>query len=341
VEPEVIEDHVMKNLKGSSKTLGTADLKSLINSGKCERMKWKGIVATSHNSSASQQTHQRYAMDIALSGICNGTLSICNNDNLTTDLRNTAGNSLRSVMSYLICVCNSHFIVGDAPSFTSYSKLKLKLSPGAKKKIKMMQQALRVPVHPIEPENVLSTDDTTEYIFHGKRASKDPWRIVEGAARASRGVKSFNHVDPTNVRYGGFRIKLTVTMSAAGQMSSLVIFCSGLSEDELNIKFRGMFVKKNPGLTPTGVLLPTSDDYGYIVFQRSNCCADESRHRYYNEEVIKTFIKSNIKRKRLLRQIPVDSPRTVHETVCSWRDGDVPQINSLVKSGELHSSERT
>jgi hypothetical protein len=102
-----------------------------------------------------------------------------------------------------------------------------------------------------------------------------------------------------------------------------------------------MFVKKIPGLTPTGVLLPTSDDYGYIVFQRSNCCADESRHRYYNEEVLKTFVNCNINAKRLLRHIPMDAPRTINETVCSWRDGDVPQINSLVKSGELLSSEKT
>ena len=205
VEPEVIEDCVMKNLKGSSKSLETADLKSLINSGKCERMKWKGIVATAHHSSASPRTHKRYAMDIPLSGVSNGTLSICSNDNLTTDPRKT---------------------------------------------INMIETALRVPVYQIEPENVLSTDDTTEYIFHDKRATKDPWRIVEGAARASRGVNSFNHVDRTNARYGGFRIELMVKISAAGQMSRLVIICSGLSEYELNmddsemVKFRGMFVKK-------------------------------------------------------------------------------------------------
>jgi hypothetical protein len=41
-----------------------------------------------------------------------------------------------------------------------------------------------------------------------------------------------------------------VKISAAGQMSRLVIICSGLSEYELNmddsemVKFRGMFVKK-------------------------------------------------------------------------------------------------
>jgi hypothetical protein len=43
----------------------------------------------------------------------------------------------------------------------------------------------------------------------------------------------------------------------------------------------------------------------------------------------------------MLRNTPIDAPRTILETVCSWRDGDVPQINSVVKSGELLPSERT
>ena len=97
---------------------------------------------------------------------------------------------------------------------------------------------------------------------------------------------------------------------------------------------------KVEGLSTNGTICPTSQDYGYIVFLLRDCKAEEGRHLFYDEEVLHDFIKSNIVRRRLVNGIQVDAPRNSDDTVATWRDGDIPQINALTKSGRMNDSSK-
>ena len=346
VSHEALLDIVTNKTKGSSTTLSSADLTTIIDNGKVQRAKLNGKILSGDQAKASSMTYKRYALDIAIAGITAGTLSICENDNVTTQLRATAGNSLRSMTSYVIGVCNSHFLIGEAPSNSAFSKLKDKLGQGSKKTISMVEDALNVSVYPIPPDNVLSTDDTTEYIFEGKRTSNDPWRIVSAQANGTRGHKSLNHVDAESSRFGGFRVKVTVTMSGGGSIARLVVVVSSLSDEELvmdenEVKaHRGMCVMKVQGLSMHASMNPTSTDYGYIIFTRKNCKTEEARHIFYDEHVLQEFVSSIEQKNRLVSGIPKDAPRSYEDTVVSWRDGDIAQINALINSDRLKQSEK-
>ena len=141
--------------------------------------------------------------------------------------------------------------------------------------------------------------------------------------RKDRGHSSLNHVEPENAKYGGFRVKIAVTISAAGQFARLVVIVSGLNNDELKMdddqaeRYRGVCVIKVEGLSMNGTICPTSKDYGYIVFLLRDCKAEEGRHLFYDEMVLQVFIKSNIVRRRLVNGIPVDAPKNSDNTVAT------------------------
>ena len=340
-----LKEFVHNKSKCGSVTFGMDELSKVINKGKENLARAKGLALNRSNCTASAMTHGRYKNEIALMGVMQGNLSICKSSNLTTEVRMVAGMSLRSVTSYIMSVCNSHFVVGHPPKDSAFAQLRQNLGIGALKTIYLLENALSVSVYPISPENVLSTDDTTEYIFYGSRNNVEPWKIVGISARKNRGHNSFNHVDHSHAKYGGFRIKIAVTISAAGQMARLVLVLSGLNEDELKmsedeiVKHRGVCVMKVEGLSMNGSVCPNSSDYGYIVFLLRNTAAEESRHLFYDEHVLQDFINANLRRKRSILGLPLDYPKNEDDTIATWRDGDISQINALIKSGRMeHSS---
>lgn len=341
-----LSNFVHEKAKGGSITFGRHELSELVNRGKEQLFKSKGLAQTSSSCTASPNTHDRYKRETALMGVIQGDLSVCTSDNLTTEVRLVAGKSMRSVTSYIMSVCNSHFLIGDPPKDSPFAQLRDKLEVGALKTIYLLENALRVPVYPIRPENVLSTDDTTEYIFYGARNAKEPWKIVGLSARKNRGHNSFNHADPTNAKYGGFRIKIAVTISAAVQMARLVLVLSGLSEEELSMSqneisnHRGMCVMKVEGLSLNGTVCPNSTDYGYIILMLKHSKSEEARHSFYDEIVLQEFIKANLLRQRSILGLPLDYPRNEDDSVATWRDGDISQLNALIKSGRLEDSSK-
>ena len=332
------------SLKCSSSSVGQRDIEEMVDQGKQHSARMRGLVLTGDSAKASPSTYRRYIREIAVNGILNGSMSICRKDNITTEVRDVAGRLFRSATSFVISVCEAHFIVGEAPPSSTFAQLRHRLGTDATNTIKRIENSLQVPVYPINPENVLSTDDTTEFIFAGVKRTGDPWRIVEQAALSKKGIRSFNHVEPDNAKFGGFRVKLSVTISAAGQLARLVIIVSSLSKeflklDEVEVKrHRGVCVLKVEGLSMNGAVCPDSKDYGYIVFLLKDPLAEQSRHSFYDENILQKFVKANIERRRILMGIPLDSPRKNHETVATWRDGDLPQINALLSSGRLDAA---
>ena len=50
------------------------------------------------------------------------------------------------------------------------------------------------------------------------------------------------------------------------------------------------------------------------------------------------FINANLRRKRSILGLPLDYPKNEDDTVATWRDGDISQINALIKSGRMQDS---
>lgn len=109
--------------KCGSVTFGMDELSRVINKGKEELARSKGLALNSSNCTASSMTHGRYKNEVALMGVMQGNLSICKSSNLTTEVRMVVGMSLRSVTSYVISVCNSHFLIGHPPKDSAFAQL--------------------------------------------------------------------------------------------------------------------------------------------------------------------------------------------------------------------------
>ncbi len=94
----------------------------------------------------------------------------------------------------------------------------------------MVTDSLGVPVYPVRPELVTSTDDTTEYIFEGcVKKGTGQFRLVSKESCKERGSRSVYNMNGSN-DMNGIRVKNTWTFSGAGLTSPLFVTVSGLSE---------------------------------------------------------------------------------------------------------------
>ena len=90
-------------------------------------------------------------------------------------------------------------------------------------------------VYPVSPNLVLSTDDTTLFVFKGiTDANRDwHWKIVDGTERNASVRGDFKvGVDEENT--GGLRVCLTVTFTASGLAAPPYVAVSGLTSKELS-----------------------------------------------------------------------------------------------------------
>jgi hypothetical protein len=94
-----------------------------------------------------------------------------------------------------------------------------------------------VPVCPIPPQYVLSTDDTVEYVYEGKGThawSQKPVYLSSQKSLYEKKSRSRYHTVEANPQMHGQRMKLTYTMVGAGLQAPLFITITGLSNDELS-----------------------------------------------------------------------------------------------------------
>jgi hypothetical protein len=157
-----------------------------------------------------------------------GGISLSTSAIQKTNRRFTSENSLMSAMSFACTVALSHFIVGS-PS--SGNQLPSKISRGASQFIEMIRKANNgLPVFPIKPQYVTSTDDTTRYIFVGKvdTAGEADWRISSSEDVVGKGTHSQWKATDSAKSMNGFRVKMTFTFSGTGQKSILATVEQGM-----------------------------------------------------------------------------------------------------------------
>ena len=211
------------------------------------------------------------------------------------------------------------------------------MTDGATKIKELVSEALGgLPVSCIQPAFSTSTDDTVAYVFAGTQPKGDSmWKLVKTADLEGRDCRSIYEKVDSQSNMCGFRIKLTFTFNAAGQMAPLFISVTGLSEKELPSETcrSGMLVMKVKGLAIGANVKVECESVGYVVFLRK-CDTNEldtRRFAYYRDEVYIPFIE-NI-RKSMGYEPGTPVPEAF--TVVSSQDGDAEQRRVLTDERRL------
>jgi hypothetical protein len=209
-----------------------------------------------------------------------------------TNSRYTAEHSLMAAVSLLLTISTTFFYPTPPSIIPQSDDGNNVMTDGAAKLKELVSEALGgLPVSCVQPELCTSTDDTVAYIFAGTAPKGDSmWRLVKTADLEGRDCRSIYQKVDSQSNMCGFRIKLTFTFNAAGQMAPLFISVTGLSEAELPSETcpSGMLVMKVKGLAIGANVNVDCESVGYVVFLRK-CDTNEldtRRFTYYRDEGI-------------------------------------------------------
>ena len=186
-----------------------------------------------------------------------------------------------------------------------------------------------LPIRPVRPELIFSTDDTVNYIFEGKGTVNDCFRLVGTKALQSGGTRSKYKNDDSN-HMCGLRVKITYTFSAAGTMAPIFISVLGLNDRELpnddciSMKIEGLCVGG-------GGINVGSKQCGTLLFMKGKGC-DRARYEIYKEEVFLPFVKNT----RIEYGCWIEgSPIAEDLKSVSWSDGDAKQVETIVSESSI------
>ena len=103
----------------------------------------------------------------------------------------------------------------------------------------MVKNALQAEnVYPANPNLILSTDDTTLFVFEGKATGKGredswDWKLIDNT-NGNISVCSNFEVGSEAEHGGGLRVRLTFTFTASRLAAPPYVAVSGLTDDELS-----------------------------------------------------------------------------------------------------------
>jgi hypothetical protein len=99
--------------------------------------------------------------------------------------------------------------------------------------LKYVFNAWGTSVFPVLPELIVSTDDTTEYIFEGTCEEQTKFVLATKSSIMKQGTNALYLVQDTKL-ISGMRVKLTFTFTAMGNCFPLVVTLAGLTEWEIS-----------------------------------------------------------------------------------------------------------
>jgi hypothetical protein len=248
--------------------------------------------------------------------------------------------------AYATTVLSTHFIEGHGPTNHIANGNMEKLSFDAKETIEMIKEAYGADdIYPVNPNLILSTDDTTLFVFEGAKDSKEDdweWKLVD-TTNGDSSVRSDFQVGEDAANSGGMRVRLTFTFTASGKSAPPFIAVSGLTPEELS-----------PVLCPDGILTApvrglckggddlTNTGIGWLAFMRSdqketeedtekaNLSIANKKFMHYNDDVLLPFIKSIREKLGEKTGWKVGQPVPEWLTACSWFDGDIGQLQTML-----------
>ena len=255
-----------------------------------------------------------------------------------TEKRFQSEHSLMMGYSYAATVLATHFIEGPVPTKLKNYKYD-NLNRDARESVDWMKSALQATeIYPVNPNLVMSTDDSTMFAMEGvtNDAGDWDWKIVPTYGDSS--VRSDFKVSDHSIM-NGLRIRITVTMTASGLTAPPYITVDGLTAEELCpiLCEDGILATEVPGLCKGGDNIANSGS-GWLVFLRADAKEKEGddtqaklsiankKFMQYNDDVMLPFIREIRKTLGWKEGQPVaDSMKCV-----SWCDGDIGQLQTML-----------
>jgi len=252
-----------------------------------------------------------------------------------TETRYISEHSVMGGYAYATTVLSTHFIEGRRP--TSLGRFRPeRLSKSAKETVLWVKQAYgATEVYPVNPNLVLSTDDTTLFVFEGTSVDSDwEWKLID-STKEDTSVRSDFQVGDDAENSGGLRVRLTFTFAASGLAAPPYISVSGLTDEEMSVE------KCPDGViaTPVKGLCKGGDDIfnegmGWLVFLRADkkgvkdrpLSVANKKFMHYNDNVLLPFIRA-IREKLGWRP---GQPVPDWLKAVSWSDGDIGQLQTLL-----------
>ena len=119
--------------------------------------------------------------------------------------RFTAENSLIASMIYSVAVAYSHYIPVESADNRTLKDIS-NAPTGVRVMYNMVSKALGVPIIPVKPCYIYSSDDTVVYTFEGKGEKEQKFRLVSKSAYKSAGHTAKYKID-NNVQNDGSQSK--------------------------------------------------------------------------------------------------------------------------------------
>jgi len=207
----------------------------------------------------------------------------------------------------------------------------VKATEGAQTFERLVSQANEnVPVRPLFPKNIHSTDDSGVYFVSAHNDTDGcEWRVGRNDG-TDTGVKSRYQTTVTSMLMGQ-RARLTWTVSADGTVATPYISFIGLSIRELpqTTCEDGIMMIPIKGLAVGGVN-PDCQSVGYIVLVRSGVEMETHNFANYREHVYRKYVKSK-------RNLQVGMPIPDDEVAVGFQDGGGPQLKAVQSISLLQS----
>ena len=254
-----------------------------------------------------------------------------------TTSRYRSEHSIMCGYAYAATALTTMYLTGTQPSWMSTVRSEL-LSPTTLKTLEMVKRLHgSEEVYPVNPNLVLSTDDTTVFVFEGTKDNGGEeewdWKIIDMSNNSS--LRSDFEVGSDAENSGGLRVRLTFTFTASGLAAPPYVSVSGLTEEELSVELcpDGILACKVPGLCKGGDDLH-NNGYGWLVFLRADKRDKNSpglsiankKFIHYNDDVLLPFIQGL--REKLGLRPGQEIPEWM--TAVSWFDGDIPQLQTML-----------
>ena len=336
-EAEAAVKNVLRDCSSDSSAFKLSDMKNAYAEKRKDKAALDGLDPDSINSSISTRTAKVALIAVAMG---DSDISLSNKVLLTkTEKRFQSEHSIMGAYAYACTVLSTHFIEGPCPKNLAHLKPH-KLSASALETIEWVKEAYgSEEIHPVDPNLILSTDDTTLFVFEGAADGRGDWewKIID-KTNGDSSVRSDFQVGEDAESSGGLRVRLTVTFTASGLAAPPYVAVSGLTESELSVD------KCPDGILAAEVehLCKGGDDLfnkgtGWLVFlcvdgrdkktqDKEHLSIANKKILHYNDEVLLPFIRSI--REKLGWKPGQPVPDWLK--ACSWFDGDIGQLQTML-----------
>jgi hypothetical protein len=319
--------------KSEGKTIGKKELTKILETKMSEKANKRGNVLLG----AKEYSHQTVKNYMSLLTHVPG-LSLTHTAIKKTQSRYAAENSVIGSLSFMLVTAATHLIPGEPDDETK--EIMKKASEGSKKMIELTSKAQgNIPLQPVKPQYVYSSDDNVEYVYAGTSDAPDPFRVVASKHASGAGDRS-KYKEDNSKQMSGMRVKRSWIFNAVGQVAPLCISVAGLTESELPKEKTpsGILVLEIEGLCPGGHSLPPMGTarlpVGYLLLLRNDNDGeqDKKRYKWIQENIFLPFVASNREQHdNWIEGTPI--PQSM--MAVSWCDGDNAQIKMLVEDSTL------